>query len=101
MSAPAEPQPVPVYIESLGGSLIDAARIAVMGALTLLPAPPAPLIVLPGTPQQEAEDAASTVQGCLEMAMEWLDAARAMAAEQLTEKGEPLTSLHVIDRGGR
>lgn len=97
MTAPTTPPPadsVPVYLESLAGSLIDAARISVMGALAMLP--PAPLIVLPGTTDQEAEDAAATVHGCLEQAMEWLDAARVHAAGQLAAKGAPPTSFHAI-----
>lgn len=87
---------VPVYIESLGGSLIDAARIAVMGALAMLPPPVAPLIVLPGTDDQMADDAAATAHGCLEQAMQWLDAARVHAAGELAAKGAPPTSFHAI-----
>lgn len=88
---------IPVYIESLGGSLIDSARISVMAALAMLPPPVAPLIVLPGSEQQMAEDSASSVHGCLEQAMEWLDAARVRAMGELAAKGVPPTSLHAID----
>lgn len=94
------PDEVPVYLESIGGALIDSARIAVMGALALLPPPAAPLIVLPGMPDQMAADAASSVHGCLEEAMQWLDAARVQAAGELAAKGvDAVTSLHAI--GGR
>lgn len=92
---------IPVYQESLGGSLIDSARISVMAAMMMLPEQEAPLIVLPGSAEQMAQDAAGTVHGCLEQAMEWLDAARMKAMESLAAKGVPPTSLHVVDRGGR
>lgn len=97
-SAPADP--VPVYQESLGGALIDAARIAVMAALAMIPAD-SPLIVLPGSPEEMAEDVAANLHGCLEQAMQWLDGARALAMEDLAAKGAPPTSLHVLERGAR
>lgn len=102
MTAPTErkAQPgdadVPVYIESLAGSLIDSARISVMAALALLPRPEAPRILLPGTPDQEIRDAMATAHGCLEEAMAWLDAARAHATETLAAKGVAPTSVHVV-----
>lgn len=97
---PRDEPDVPVYLESIGGALIDAARISVMGALALLPPPIAPLIILPGTTDEMAEDAANSVHGCLEQAMQWLDAARVQAAGELAEKGvDAVTSLHAI--GGR
>lgn len=92
---------IPVFHESLSGALIDSARISVMAALAMLPPAAAPLIVLPGTEDEMAADAAGTVRGCLEQAMEWLDAARMRAMETLAAKGAPPTSLHVVDRGGR
>lgn len=98
---PEQPE-IPVYQESLGGALIDSARISVMAALAMLPAlpaPPAPLIILPGREDEMAEDAMATLHGCLEQAMQWLDAARTHAASELVAKGVPLTSLHVA--GGR
>jgi hypothetical protein len=87
---------IPVYQEQIGGALIDAARISVMGAIALLPPPEVPRIIMPGTDQQMAEDAACSVHGCLDEAMRWLDAARAMAALHLETKGSPPTSLHVV-----
>jgi hypothetical protein len=89
---------VPVYFESLAGSLIDSARISVMAAMAMLPAVDVPLIVLPGTSEQMAEDEAASVNGCLEQAMEWLDAARAHTVDALAAKGAPPTSLHVVGR---
>lgn len=82
---------VPVFQESMAGALIDSARISVMAALSLLPPPEVPLIILPGTAEQEGEDAAATVEGCLEQAMSWLDAARS----HTIAAGAPVTSLHV------
>lgn len=97
MSTEARPESeVPLYIESLGGALIDAARISVMGALALLPSAEEQLIILPGEPDGSAEDAAATVQGCLTQAMQWLDAAREHSAGALTAKGAPPTSFHSI-----
>lgn len=78
----------PVFAESMGGALIDAARISTMAAAGLLPQRSA--ILLPG-----AEDGPS-VHECLEQAMNWLDAARAQTIEQ---SGKAPTSLHVV--GGR
>ena len=86
---------VPVFQETIAGSLIDSARISVIAALSLLPQPDAPLIVLPGTENEMSEDAAVSVHGCLEQAMEWLDAAR----QHTIVAGAPVTSLHAI--GGR
>lgn len=82
---------VPVFQESMAGALIDSARISVMAALSMLPPREAPLIVLPGTEQQMAEDAAAGAEGCLEQAMAWLDAARV----HTVAAGAPVTSLHV------
>lgn len=91
MSEQPEPQSVPVFQESMAGALIDSARISVMAALTMLPQLDVPLIVLPGDTEQMAEDAAASVQGCLEQAMDWLDAARA----HTVAAGAPVTSFHV------
>ncbi len=113
-SAPQASAPdasTPHYIESLAGALIDSARISVMAAIAMLPAPPAPLIVLPGpaaprglrrpgTPEQMADDAAATPHGCLEEAMQWLNAARVHTAGELAAKGVPPTSLHEITPAG-
>lgn len=85
---------IPVYLESLGGSLIDAARISVMGAIALLPAPRAPLIITTDRPQP-SDDPSASAQGCLEQAMNWLEAARVLTIDA----GAPVTSLHVA--GGR
>jgi hypothetical protein len=92
---------IPVYLESMGGSLIDSARISVMAALALLPPPAAPLIVLPGSAEQEADDDAASVHGCLGQAMEWLDVARAHAIRSLEAKGAPPTSFHVVQDAGQ
>lgn len=86
---------VPVFREHMGGALIDSARISVMAALAMLPPPDAPLIVLPGNAEEESEDAAGSIHGCLEQAMEWLDAARV----HTIEAGAPVTSLHVAAAG--
>jgi len=86
---------VPVFRESLGGSLIDSARISVMAALAILPPPDVPMIILPGTVEDESEDAAVSVHGCLDQAMQWLDAARA----HTIAAGAPVTSLHVANAG--
>lgn len=86
---------IPVFRESMAGALIDSARISVMASLAMLPPPAAPLIVLPGDEREQSEDFAQTAQGCLEQAMEWLDAARA----HTVAAGAPVTSLHVA--GGR
>lgn len=83
---------IPVYQESIGSSLIDAARIAVIAAMATLPRPEVPLIILPGSAEQEADDAAATVHGCLEEAMEWLDAAR----RHTVAAGAPVTSFHRV-----
>lgn len=87
---------IPHFQESLGGSLIDAARISVMGAMALLPAPDVPRIILPNTADQMADDAAASVHGCLEQAMEWLNAARAFTMEQMAAQGHPPTSFHHV-----
>jgi hypothetical protein len=83
---------IPVFQETIAGSLIDSARISVIAALSLLPPPDAPLIILPGTEQEMSEEAAVSVHGCLEQAMEWLDAAR----RHTIVAGAPVTSLHTI-----
>ncbi|MFL5912750.1 MAG: hypothetical protein ACJ768_19565 [Gaiellaceae bacterium] len=82
---------MPVFQESMAGALIDSARISVMAALSLLPPREAPLIILPGEEEELAEEAAGTVDGCLEQAMEWLDAAR----RHTVAAGAPVTSLHI------
>lgn len=92
MTDETDAAPVYLFRESIGAALIDSARISVMAALEMLPSPPAPLIVLPGTPEQEADDAAASVHGCLEQAMEWLDAARV----HTVAAGAPVTSLHAV-----
>jgi hypothetical protein len=93
MASPAEP--VPVYRETIAGALIDSARISVMAAREMLPAPEVPLIILPGSAEEMAEDSAMSVHGCLDQAMEWLDAARM----HTIEAGAPVTSFHVAGRG--
>lgn len=83
--------PPPMYRESIGGSLIDSARISVMAAAVMFPEERAPLIVTP-----EAGPPEPTLHDCLEQAMNWLDAARHLSVE----KGAPVTSLHVVDKAG-
>jgi len=90
---PNEPMPLAgghVVVESLPAALIDGARISVMAAHTMFASDPtmAPLIVLPG------EEEVPTVIECLGQAMQWLNAARELAAQA----GPPPTSLHVIER---
>lgn len=80
---------IPVHEETLGGSLIDAARISVMGAMHILPDRPGPVIISPGEPDSAHE----SVHECLEQAMEWLNAARAVSIGQASA---PPTSMHVI-----
>jgi len=82
---------IPVFRESLAGALIDSARISVMAALAMLPPPEGPLIILPGAPPDMADDPSATPHGCLEEAMQWLDAARV----HTVDAGAPVTSLHV------
>lgn len=85
---------IPVFEESIAGALIDSARISVMASLSMLPPPdrkPTSPIILPGAPDEMAEDPIETAQGCLEQAMSWLDAAR----QHTIEAGAPVTSLHV------
>lgn len=100
MSQQEESPSVPVYSESMAGALIDSARISVMAALSMLPPREVPLIILPGEEEQMADDAAATVDGCLEQAMQWLDAARVHSIAA----GAPVTSLHVasssLEQGG-
>jgi len=81
------PNSPPVFVESLGGALIDAARISLMGATALLPRESP--IIRPGTEQ------GPSVHECLDEAMAWLDAARAQTIEQ---SGTPPTSFHVVQR---
>jgi hypothetical protein len=86
----AEP---PVYNESIGGALIDSARISVMAALHVLPPPPNfARIVLPG----DEDEPPVIVQECLEQAMQWLNRARELTVIQ---SGVPPTSLHVVTGG--
>lgn len=80
-----EAKPIPVTIEAMGGALIDSARITVMAAMGLLPQK---RIIT------AADDEGPNVHNCLEEAMMWLDAARAITIEQ----GAPVTSLHVVPR---
>jgi hypothetical protein len=87
---------VRVFDESLGGALIDSARISVHAALTLLPEIPLPpQIILPG--DGDDIDRSPTVHDCLSQAAQWLDAARLMVSEQ---SATPPTSLHVVKGGG-
>lgn len=79
----------PVFDETLGGALIDAARINVMAALEACPAFER-RIVLAGEPEPP------TVHECLAEAMEWLNMARALSIEQ---NPAALTSLHLVEAG--
>lgn len=82
----------PVFDETIGEALIDAARINVMAALQAFPL--ALGIVLPGVGVGDSEEPG--VADCLAQAMEWLNVARA-----LTLEGKPPpTSLHLVGMGG-
>lgn len=83
------PQPVPVTRETMGGSVIDSARISVMAAMFMIPEEPPPVIVT-----SEAEEPMPSVHDCLEQAMHWLDMARALTVQ----KGAPVTSLHTVEK---
>jgi hypothetical protein len=91
------PTEIPVFNETMAGALIDSARISVMAALSMLPPPDVPLIIMPGNQQEESEDAAASIDGCLEQAMHWLDAARSHSID----RGAPVTSLHVAGGAAR
>ena len=84
---PQEPQRqeevIPVTTETIGGSLIDSARISVMAASALLPVK---RIILAN------EDPRASVHACLDQAMNWLD----MARELTIEDGAPVTSVHIV-----
>lgn len=80
---------VPLYKESIGGALIDSARISVMAAAGMIPRSQ---IIVPDA--IVAGDTAS-VHNCLEEAMSWLDAARALTIEH---GAQPPTSIHVVPR---
>lgn len=84
----------PVSHESLGGALIDSARISVMAAMAMLPPDVAPKIILPGADGED--DAPPSIHDCLAQAMQWLNAARIQTIEL---SDAPVTSLHVV--GGR
>lgn len=96
MTAKAEtPEEIPVFRESIGSALIDSARISVMAALMLLPPRAAESrIILASDPDYQPPEASP--HGCLEQAMEWLDAARV----HTIEAGAPVTSLHVAGSEG-
>lgn len=81
-------RPLPVFNESMGAALIDSARITTMTAIGLLPEFQ-PLVASP------LEDEHPSLHQCLEQAMQWLDAARAITVDM----GAPVTSLHVVKRG--
>jgi hypothetical protein len=80
----------PIFDESIGGALLDAARINVMAAMQAFPAANVQLIVLPGE-----EEGPPTLAECLAQAMQWLDAARAMTVQQ----GPTPTSIHIVESG--
>lgn len=81
-------QPIPVSIESMGGSLIDSARITVFAAIGILPE-------YQPLPESPLEDTHPSLHDCLQQAMQWLDAARGITVEM----GAPVTSLHTVKRG--
>jgi hypothetical protein len=83
----AAPESLPVFAESIGGALIDSARISIMAAVSILPAAKKILLA------DEADG--YTVQDCLDEAMEWLDAAR---VKMVKTADVPPTSLHVVSR---
>lgn len=77
----------PVFLETYGSALIDAARITAGTARMFFPEEDAPVIQIPG------QDPPLTVQLCLEQAMNWLDAAREAS---LDNAQAPPSSLHVV-----
>lgn len=92
MTTPAT-EGTPVFTESIGAALIDSARISVMAAMSMLPAP---LIITLPEEVLDPDEAAASVHGCLEQAMQWLDGARVITVQQ----GAPVTSLHVVGLPG-
>jgi hypothetical protein len=80
---------LPLFVETIGGSLIDSARISVMAAMAMIPEH---RIVLPGGGE---DPDAPNLHNCLEEAMEWLNAARVQSIER---SRTPPTSLHVVSR---
>lgn len=89
MQTPIESTEIRIFDETIGGALIDSARISVMAAIRAFPSEPT--IVLPGEEDQPA------VSDCLIQAMQWLDAARALTLER---SGTAPTSLHFVAEGG-
>jgi hypothetical protein len=83
----------PVFAETMGGAVIDAARISTMAAMHLIPEAPESAILLPSS----AEEASDSIHGCLEQALMWLNQARQLSVEQ---QPAPPTSLHIITRPG-
>lgn len=92
MSEATNINPVPVFGETIGGALIDAARINVMAAMRAFPEV-GPSILLPGD-----EDLPPTIHDCLAQAAQWLDAARAISVQMTPEA---VTSLHVVESSNR
>jgi hypothetical protein len=82
----------PIFNETMGGALIDAARIAVMAAMQMIPQS---RIVLPSDVADDAILDPPTLHNCLEEAMQWLNAAR---AQSLEKSKTPATSIHVVPR---
>jgi hypothetical protein len=87
---PPSNETVPVFDETIGGALIDAARINVMAALTAFPTV-GPEILLPG------DEDHPTINECLVQAAQWLDAARAISVQMTPEA---MTSIHVVEGKG-
>lgn len=77
-----------VFIETIGGSLIDAARISIMGARAMIPPAEPSRIVMPGKEEEPV-----SVHEALGEAMNWLDLARSITVSKMTG---PPTSLHVV-----
>lgn len=75
-----------LFEETIGGALIDAARISTMAALRDFP-PPA--IILPNAGEEPS------VGECLAQALNWLELARALSIEQ---SPHPVTSLHHVNQ---
>jgi len=77
---------IPIFDETLGGALIDAAGIAIMAALHAFTSAAARVLVA-------GDEQTPTIADCLQQAMEWIRAARMLT---LADASDAPTSLHVL-----